>query len=60
MALPIAPTPVLTGKSAIAFARYMRDSEKVSDKLFVRKVDVAEIDRLIKDRAKKRRGVPVK
>lgn len=60
MALPIAPTPVLTGKSAVAFARYMRDSEKVSDQLFVQKVNVAEIDRLIKIRDEKRKGDVVK
>lgn len=31
MALPIAPTPVITGKSAVAMARYMRESETHKD-----------------------------
>lgn len=53
MALPIAPTPVLTGKSAIALARYTNNSEKANDKLFGRKVDIVEIDRLIEKRNEK-------
>ena len=52
MALPIAPTPVLTGKNAIAMERYMRESKVKKDRLFERKVNIAEIDRLIAERKK--------
>ena len=54
MALPIAPTPILTGKNATAMARYMRESEVKKDRLFERKIDFAEIDRLIAERKKTR------
>lgn len=39
MALPIAPTPVLTGKSAIALERYMRESKTKRERLVPHKVD---------------------
>lgn len=44
MALPIAPTPVLTGKSAIALERYMRESKTKRERLVPHKVDLAAID----------------
>ena len=61
MALPIAPTPVLTGKNAIAMERYMRESKVKKDRLFERKVNIAEIDRLIAERKKvhDESGIPV-
>ena len=54
MALPIASTPVLTGKSAIALERYMRESKVKRDRLFEHKINFAEIDRLIAERKKAR------
>lgn len=54
MALPIAPTPVLTGKNAVAMERYMRASKVKKDRLFEHKINLAEIDRLIAERKKAR------
>ena len=54
MALPIAPTPILTGKNAIAMERYMRESKVKKDRLFEHKINFAEIDRLIAERKKAR------
>lgn len=39
MALPIAPTPVITGKSAVVMARYMRDSETQKDNALMHSFD---------------------
>ena len=39
MALPIAPTPVLTGKSAIALERYMRESKYKKERIVSRPID---------------------
>ena len=45
MALPIAPTPVLTGKSAIALERYMRESKYKKEKLVPHKVDMVAFEK---------------
>lgn len=60
MALPIAPTPVLTGKSAIALERYMRESKTKRERLIPHKVDLAEVDRIIQARAIKEKRPSVK
>lgn len=56
MALPIAPTPVLTGKSAARLDRYMRESEFKRERIVPRKLDMAEIEkahaRMMERRAK--------
>jgi len=39
MALPIAPTPVITGKSAVVMARYMRESETQKDNAIMPRFD---------------------
>lgn len=44
MALPIAPTPVLTGKSAIALERYMRESKNKRDKLVLHEINMKDFD----------------
>ena len=56
MALPIAPTPVLTGKSAEALDRYMRESETHKDTLVMPRFDQKKLDsaykRMMERRAK--------
>lgn len=44
MALPIAPTPALTGKSAEALDRYMRESETQKDTLVMPRFDQKKLD----------------
>lgn len=60
MALPIAPTPVLTGKSAVALVRYMRESQFKRDRIVPPRVNLEEIDRLIEARREKRKENAVK
>lgn len=54
MALPIAPTPILTGKDAIALERYMRESKSKQEPLPPRNLDLKKIDLLIEERRKRR------
>lgn len=44
MALPIAPTPVLTGKSAVALERYMRESKNKREKLVLHKINMQDFE----------------
>lgn len=64
MALPIAPTPVLTGKSAIRLERYMRESKYKKEKLVSPQIDpvaLAEAHRkMLEDHAKLRAELEAK
>lgn len=56
MALPIAPTPVLTGKSAIRLERYMRESKYKREKIANRHIDYEKIDRIVEELRKERKA----
>lgn len=57
MALPIAPTPILTGKSAERFDRMMEEVDRTPpQKLEWHHVDWDAVNLILRERSKKERG----